>query len=648
VSFEHPLVLAGAPLALAWLFFAFRARRGARALGPRIERRFAGARRLSARPQRRTRLRGGLAALGALLGVAALAGPQWGSVVETSVERSREVLIALDLSRSMLGEDVAPSRLERAKLLVSSLLDELPGEQVGLVVFAGTAFLQSPLSSDHEVLRELLAELGPGYLPQGGTDYGAMLRAAVSAFGRERRGDRTLVVLSDGEAHDEGWRELVPSVAQAGIRAIALGVGTREGAVIPRPQGGLVKDERGAAVLSRLEPGTLEALARETGGVYRDAASWIDVAALIDATVAQGTAGVHVEERGLRPQQRYQWLLAPAFACWLLAFWRELPAHPLRRRLAATGAALAAALGLAGVPQPALAAAATSAAPASPASALEAAVAELAAQFSLSARDYARLAEQTLAYGEQAASARSPALEGVVDDALLGVELGERESPDAADWPELRRRLAALKQRQEQEPQQQEPQQPPEEPQETQPSQQQEQQEQGADAQPQGASADREQPPQQDRTQEPQPGQGAAQDRQQAQQPQQGGAGSRSPGAASDAGEPGDTDQDRAAEEPEPIAEPEAGLAALDERSDAPDPEDARDGESAGASAAQEPLRRLGGGGGVEAPEAGSPELVEASSRQQGVRDGDRPGVLFQRMQRSAGRERPESRGKNW
>src|SRR5262245_25015909 len=450
MSFEHPLVLAGAPLALAWLLFAFRPRRGARAVGVRIEQRFAGARRLSARAPRGARMRGVLAALGALLSLGALAGPQWGTIAEKSVERSREVLIALDLSRSMLAPDVSPSRLERSKLLVRSLLDQLHGEQVGLVLFAGTAFLQSPLSADHEVLRELLADLGPKSLPQGGTDYGAMLRAAVEAFHPGGEGDRYLVVLSDGEAHDEGWREELPALEQAGVRVIALGVGTPEGSVIPGPRGGVMKDEHGAAILSRLEPGTLTALAQETGGTYRDAASWVDVAALIDATVAQGTAGRYVEELGVRPERRFQWLLAPALACWLLAFGRGLPVRPVRRRLAGAGAAFAAALCIAAPPHAALAATAPTPAPEGPPpGALEATVAELAAKPALAAPDYARLAEQTLAYGDRAPGV-APGLEGVVDDALLGVELGERESPEAADWPELRRRLAALKERQQQ------------------------------------------------------------------------------------------------------------------------------------------------------------------------------------------------------
>ncbi len=644
MSFEHPLVLAGAPLALAWLFFAFRARRSARAVGARIEQRFAGARRLSARPPRRARLRGLLAAQGALLALGALAGPQWGSVRETRVERSREVLIALDVSRSMLATDVVPSRLERSKLLVRSLLDELRGEQVGLVLFAGTAFLQSPLSADHEVLRELLADLGPGSLPQGGTDYAAMLRASVEAFRPGGEGDRYLVVLSDGEAHDESWREGLPAVEQAGIRAIALGVGTPEGAVIPDARGGVVKDERGAAVLSRLEPGTLEALAQATGGTYRDAASWVDVAALIDATVAQGAAADYIEERGVRPQPRFQWLLAPALACWLLAFWCELPVRPVRRRLAATAAALAAALGLAASPDPALAATPAPAAAAAAPGALEATVAELAAKPALAAPDYVRLAEQTLAYGERAAGSASPALEGVVDDALLGVERGERESPETADWPELRRRLAALKEREEKKDSQHQPQPQDRQPQPSQPPQQ-----HGAESRSSGANADTS------------PGGGSRGEAGEGAEPRDtdarrnaGEDASAAPRGGHASSSPGEEGRDeagqgpRAEAEPKPIEDPAAGLGAQGGLAGEKEPSGAAvEAEPAGAEA-KAPTRRVGGGGGIEAPDGSAPGLVEALGRQARIREGDAPSVLFQRMQRSEGRERPQSKGKNW
>lgn len=145
-------------------------------------------------------------ALGLSLALLALARPQWGRIEEPVFDQSREILLAVDLSRSMLTPDVKPSRLDRSKLLIQSLLERLAGERVGLIVFSGTSFLQSPLSADYEILREFLPALGPDFLPEGGTNYRAMLDAALEAFTPSASADRFLIVLSDGEATEETWR----------------------------------------------------------------------------------------------------------------------------------------------------------------------------------------------------------------------------------------------------------------------------------------------------------------------------------------------------------------------------------------------------------------------------------------------------------
>ncbi|MDR0901703.1 MAG: VWA domain-containing protein [Opitutaceae bacterium] len=272
--------------------------------------------------------------LGVALAVVALARPQWGRVSEPVFDQSREIIIALDLSRSMLADDIRPSRLERARLLVGSLLGNLKGERVGLIVFAGTAFLQSPLSADYEILREFLPGLNPAYLPQGGTDYEALLRAAAGAFGEQPGGaDRYLIILSDGEANDDAWKPLVEGLARKNIRVIGLGVGTDAGAMIPDGAGGFVKDGRGAVVLSRLESGTLRDLADATTGVYADASSWVDLAQIIEATVATGRKGSFREENRVRMTERYQWFLAAALLLLAWSLWREFPVRPRPRAM---------------------------------------------------------------------------------------------------------------------------------------------------------------------------------------------------------------------------------------------------------------------------------------------------------------------------
>ena len=269
--------------------------------------------------------------LGLAAATAALARPQWGRREEPMFDQAREIIIALDLSRSMSSQDVKPSRLERARLLITSLLERLKGERVGLIVFSGTAFLQSPLSADYEILREFLPVLDPSYLPEGGTDYDALLDTTLSAFGASASADRFLIVLSDGEAQSDTWQKHVGELKTKGIRVLGLGIGTSEGAMIPDGSGAFVKDERGAVVLSKLNSSTLRELADKTDGVYTDASSWVDLAQLIQSTVEQGRRGEFKETSRVRLAERFQWPLAASLAFLLLSFWREFPVHPKPR-----------------------------------------------------------------------------------------------------------------------------------------------------------------------------------------------------------------------------------------------------------------------------------------------------------------------------
>ena len=336
VHWDQPWILLLAPVApfLAWVIFRGQHSPGGALAFPKVLRRWAGARAVVDRPGAGRGPTGFWLGAGLFFAVVTLARPQWGNLEETVFDQSREVLIALDLSASMLADDVKPTRLARAKLLIGNLLDELQGERVGMAVFAGTSFLQVPLSSDYEVLRDILPGLDPSYLPQAGTDYAGMLRVAAEAFGQSSAADRFLIVLSDGEAHDPSWRAALEELKKKQVKVITLGIGTAAGALLPDPQGGVMKDSRGAAVLSRLEPGTLQELAQSTGGAYREASNWVDVAALLSETIAQGKTGDFSKTREVRQAERFQWFLAPAVLLLAVSFALEIPALPGRRRVA--------------------------------------------------------------------------------------------------------------------------------------------------------------------------------------------------------------------------------------------------------------------------------------------------------------------------
>ena len=411
-------------------------------------------------PQRRPRL---WLFCGLTLAIAALARPQYGRIDEPVFDQSREIILAVDLSRSMLAPDVKPSRLERAKLLIQSLLERLAGERIGLVVFSGTAFLQSPLSADYEILREFLPNLGPDYLPEGGTNYTALVQTALSAFKQSGSADRFLIILSDGEATDDTWKSTAEELKKKNIRVIALGIGTAAGAMIPDGPNGFVKDDRGAVVLSKLEPNTLRELADMTGGVYRDASTWVDLASLIQSTVEAGQKGEFLEKNSIRLVERYQWPLAAALLCLILSFWREFPVRPKPRpirnqsRLPITPAAAAllfialtlslapAALHAAAAKVPARGVAETNAPTSTPASAaLTQTVTRLAAAPTHSGQDWAELARETVAWGQRLQSDQQPVAPGPLQDALAAVDTGAALEPKTADWPKLRDQLNAL------------------------------------------------------------------------------------------------------------------------------------------------------------------------------------------------------------
>lgn len=209
----------------------------------------------------------------AALVIVALARPQLGERPSTLPHSGRDLLVLLDISRSMGAADVAPSRLGAAKLAATSLLSALPGDRVGLIVFGGNAFLQLPLVQDHAAFQLFLDAASNEYLYDPSTDLSQALKTALATFEHEgSHGSRAIVVLSDGETQPEAVEDITPKLQQERIPVIAIGVGTPEGAPVPADTSEAPekwhRDHIGRVVNSRLEEGVLVRLARETGGAY--------------------------------------------------------------------------------------------------------------------------------------------------------------------------------------------------------------------------------------------------------------------------------------------------------------------------------------------------------------------------------------------
>lgn len=249
----------------------------------------------------------------------ALAGPRYGTQLREVNREGIDLVIALDVSASMLAEDVAPNRLSRAKNELKKLLGELKGDRVGLVIFAGDAFIQCPLTSDYSALRLFLDVAGPGMIPTPGTDFSAALETAMAAFEKssERSNERTtraLLFVSDGENHVADVEEMAATARREGIVLFAAGVGEITGSPIPLyhngRQVGYKQDGQGKIVQTRLEESPLRELASE-GGYFR-------IARTSSSLSGMSTALGRLEKRELAREEfeeyeeRFQWPLALA------------------------------------------------------------------------------------------------------------------------------------------------------------------------------------------------------------------------------------------------------------------------------------------------------------------------------------------------
>jgi len=204
--------------------------------------------------------------------VFALADPQFGSRLEKIQRKGVELIIALDVSNSMLAEDIEPSRLERAKRAVSQMIDRLHNDKIGLIVFAGDAYVQVPLTTDYSAVKMYLGSITTDIVPRQGTAVGSAIDLARESYDEDSGLDKALIVITDGENHRGNVREAAQRARQEGITIHAIGMGTPQGAPIPvREQNGQVvyqKDQAGDVVISKLDASTLKELASTGEGIY--------------------------------------------------------------------------------------------------------------------------------------------------------------------------------------------------------------------------------------------------------------------------------------------------------------------------------------------------------------------------------------------
>jgi Ca-activated chloride channel family protein len=195
------------------------------------------------------------------------AGPQFGSKLETVKRQGIEVMICLDVSNSMLSEDIKPNRLEKSKQVLSKLIDNLQNDKIGLIVFAGDAFIQLPITADYVSAKMFLSSINPSMVPTQGTAIGAAINLALHSFSPNESSEKTIVIITDGENHEDDAQGAAKTASEKGIKVHVLGVGSENGSPIPVGND-YMRDREGNMITTRLNEKMCEEIAAAGNGMY--------------------------------------------------------------------------------------------------------------------------------------------------------------------------------------------------------------------------------------------------------------------------------------------------------------------------------------------------------------------------------------------
>lgn len=256
--------------------------------------------------------------LGILL--VALARPQFGTKLSEVKRKGVEIIIALDVSNSMLAEDIQPNRLENAKMAISRLIDRLENDKIGLIVFAGDAYIQMPVTTDYSAAKLFLNSISTQIVPRQGTAIASAIRLSMRSFSPQSEKSRAIVIITDGENHEEGAEEAAKEAAEASILVHAIGIGSPQGVPIPVTNANGVTDYRkdleGNVIISKLNEELLEKVASAAGGIYvRATASRTGLNLILDEM-----SKMEKQEIGMKVYSEYdeQFVYYSGFALFLL------------------------------------------------------------------------------------------------------------------------------------------------------------------------------------------------------------------------------------------------------------------------------------------------------------------------------------------
>ena len=261
-----------------------------------------------------------LSSLGLML--FALAGPRWGSHYQEVSQKGVDIMILVDVSPSMLVEDIEPNRLERARREILDFLKIVQGDRVGLVAFSGAAFVQCPLTLDYAALQMFLGALQPDLVPVPGTDLGAAIETGVSSFDFKSETDKVILLITDGEDNENKGLEAARKSAVNGVKVFVFGMGETTGGPIPAGdgKGGFRKGKAGKLIISRLEEKSLKKIASAAGGTYvRSVAGDLDLDILYFEGIKSRTEAQTLKSGKIKVyEERFVFFLLAAFLLLLL------------------------------------------------------------------------------------------------------------------------------------------------------------------------------------------------------------------------------------------------------------------------------------------------------------------------------------------
>lgn len=269
----------------------------------------------------RQKLKSFLLILSVLFITIAMMQPRWGFKLKEIKRKGVDIMIAVDVSGSMLAEDVKPNRLERAKREISNLLKMLEGDRIGLIAFAGTSFVQSPLTLDYGAVQMFLDHLDTDLIPVPGTALAMAIEIGVNSFNTarpdgesEKKRSKALILITDGEDHEGDLVKAYQKAKKEGVRIFAIGIGKKGGSLIPDAKGGFKKNDQGELIVTKVDEEILQKIALETGGIYvRSVAGNLDLEQIYLENIRKTMEKREFKgiTRKIR-EERFQWFLLAA------------------------------------------------------------------------------------------------------------------------------------------------------------------------------------------------------------------------------------------------------------------------------------------------------------------------------------------------